>query len=108
MTRDVLSDHERAWRHLYFDQLGERSIATNSPRDSNPFDHPPHVAFGVKKVVIDQGSRSRVTTGKPDTAYRLRLCDRDREHDSATRWALIWIEPVCRRDMEVEIMRLGF
>ena len=43
------------------------------------FIHPPHVAVGVKKVVVDHGSRTRVTTGKPDTAYRLRLRDRDRE-----------------------------
>src|SRR5262249_7156859 len=50
------------------------------------------------KVVVDQGSRTRVTIGKPDTAYRLRLRDRYREHDGATGWTLIWIGQVCRRE----------
>jgi len=43
----VVSDR-RAWRHLHFDQLGERSIATDSPGNSNAFDHPPHVAEGCR------------------------------------------------------------
>jgi hypothetical protein len=31
------------YSHLHLDQLGKGSIATDSPGDSNPFDHPPHV-----------------------------------------------------------------
>jgi hypothetical protein len=52
----VVISYRRAWRHFYFDQLGERSIATDSPRDSNPFDHPPHVAFGVVTRAANDGS----------------------------------------------------